>query len=59
MAPWVYNEKFLADVRFLFGTLPFTVEEDDDLERPTQEQEEGHMTSILSTRLKNKKSGSR
>jgi hypothetical protein len=30
----------------LFGTLPFTAEEDDDLERPTQEQEERHMMTI-------------
>jgi hypothetical protein len=33
-------------MRFLFGTLPFTVEEDDDLECPDQEQEEWHMTTI-------------
>jgi hypothetical protein len=35
MDPWVYDEKFLVDVRFLFGMLPFTMEEDDDLEHPT------------------------
>jgi hypothetical protein len=34
MASWVYDEKFLMDVWFLFGTLPFIVEEDDDLEHP-------------------------
>jgi hypothetical protein len=27
-------------VRFLFGTLSFTAEEDDDLEHPAQEQED-------------------
>jgi hypothetical protein len=24
MAPWVYDEKFLMGMQFLFGTLPFT-----------------------------------
>jgi hypothetical protein len=28
MATWVYDEKFLMDVRFLFETLPFTMEEE-------------------------------
>jgi hypothetical protein len=37
MAPWVYDEKFLTGMRFLFGTLPFTTGEDDDLEHPAQE----------------------
>jgi hypothetical protein len=40
MAPWVYDEKFLMDVRLLFRTLSFTMEEDNDLEHPAQEQEE-------------------
>jgi hypothetical protein len=40
MAPWIYDEKFLTDIQFLPGTLPFTAVKDDDLERPTQEQEE-------------------
>jgi hypothetical protein len=40
MAPWIYDEKFPMGIRFLFRTLPFTVGEDDDLEHPTQEQEE-------------------
>jgi hypothetical protein len=37
MAPWVYDEKFLMDMWFMFETLSFTVGEDDDLEHPTQE----------------------
>jgi hypothetical protein len=37
MAPWVYDENFLAGIRFLFGTLPFTAVKDDDLEYPAQE----------------------
>jgi hypothetical protein len=40
MAPWVYNEKFPTGIQFLSGTLPSTAVEDDDLECPTQEQEE-------------------
>jgi hypothetical protein len=36
--------------------MTFTTEEEDDLERSTQEQEERHMTTIWSTRLNNKKS---
>jgi hypothetical protein len=46
MTPWVYGEKFLMGMRLLFGTLPFTAVQDDDLERPTQEQEEQHTTMI-------------
>jgi hypothetical protein len=46
MAPWVYDEKFLMGMRFLFETLSFTAVQDDDLERPTQEQEEQHTTTI-------------
>jgi hypothetical protein len=46
-------------MRFLFGTLSFTAGEDDDIERLTQEQEERRTTIILSTQLKNKKSGIR
>jgi hypothetical protein len=34
------------DMRFLFGMLSFTMEEDDDLERSAQEQEERRMTTI-------------
>jgi hypothetical protein len=33
-------------MRFLFGRLPFTTEEDDDLERSTQEQEERRTMTI-------------
>jgi hypothetical protein len=46
MAPWVYDEKFLTDVRFLFEKLSFTVGEDDDLEHPTQQQEERRTMTI-------------
>jgi hypothetical protein len=46
MASWIYDEKFLTDMRFLFGMLPFTTGEDDDLEHLTQEQEERHTTNI-------------
>jgi hypothetical protein len=38
MTMWIYDEKFLMGIQFLFGTLPFMTVEDDDLERPTQEQ---------------------
>jgi hypothetical protein len=41
MASWIYYEKFLRDMRFLFGTLSFTTEEDDDLEHPAQEKKSG------------------
>jgi hypothetical protein len=34
MALWVYDEKFLTGTRFLFGTLSFTVGENDDIEHP-------------------------
>jgi hypothetical protein len=43
---WIYYEKFMMDMRFMFGTLPFTAEEDDDLERSAQEQEERRTTTI-------------
>jgi hypothetical protein len=46
MTQWIYYEKFLTDMRFLFGMLSFMTEEDDDLERLTQEQEERHTTTI-------------
>jgi hypothetical protein len=36
MVMWIYDE-FLTGIQFLSETLPFTVVEDDDLERPTQE----------------------
>jgi hypothetical protein len=44
--PWIYYEKYLTDMRFLFRTLLFTAKKDDDLERPTQEQEERRTTTI-------------
>jgi hypothetical protein len=43
---WIYDEKFLMDMRFMFRTLPFTTGEDDDLEHLTQEQEERRRTTI-------------
>jgi hypothetical protein len=43
MTTWVYDEKFLMGMRFLFEMLSFTVREDNDLEHPTQEQEERRM----------------
>jgi hypothetical protein len=46
MTPWIYDDKFLTDMRFLFRTLSFTTEEDDNLECPTQEQEERRTTTI-------------
>jgi hypothetical protein len=46
MAPWIYDEKFLMNMRFLFGTLPFTTRENDNLEHSTQEQEERCTTTI-------------
>jgi hypothetical protein len=33
-------------MQFLFGTLSFTVKEDDDLERPAQKQKERRTTTI-------------
>jgi hypothetical protein len=46
MAPWIYDEKFLTGMQFLFRTLSFTVGEYDDLEHLAQEQEERRMTMI-------------
>jgi hypothetical protein len=46
MTSWVYDEKFLTGMQFLLRTLSFTGEEDNDLERPTQDQEEQHTTMI-------------
>jgi hypothetical protein len=46
MTSWVYDEKIPTDTQFLFGTLLFTVGEDDDLEHPAQEQEERRTTMI-------------
>jgi hypothetical protein len=46
MTSWIYDEQFLTGMRFLFGTLLFTAGEDDDLNHPTQEQEEWHTMTI-------------
>jgi hypothetical protein len=46
MAPWIYNEKFSMDMQFLFRMLTFTTGENDDLEHPTQRQEERQTTTI-------------
>jgi hypothetical protein len=46
MTLWIYDEKFITGMRFLFKMLPFTVGEDDDLEHPAQEQEEWRTTMI-------------
>jgi hypothetical protein len=54
MSSWIYDEKFLVGMQFLFRTRPFTVGEDDNLERPTQELEEGLMTMIDLEKNKNK-----
>jgi hypothetical protein len=46
MTTWIYNEKFLTDIRFLIRTLSFTTREDNDLEHLTQEQEERRTMTI-------------
>jgi hypothetical protein len=46
MASWVYDEKFPMGTQFVFRTLLFTAGQDDDLEHPTQEQEERRTTTI-------------
>jgi hypothetical protein len=46
MAPWIYDKKFSVGTQFLFRTLLFTTREDDELEHPTQEQEERRTTMI-------------
>jgi hypothetical protein len=46
MAPWIYNKKLSVGTHIMFGMQSFTVEEDDDLEHPTQEQEERRTTTI-------------
>jgi hypothetical protein len=37
IVPWVYDEKFLTGMRFLFGTLPSTMVEDDNIEYSAKE----------------------
>jgi hypothetical protein len=46
MVTWIYNEKLLTTIQFLSETLSFTMVEDDDLKRPTQEQKERRTTTI-------------
>jgi hypothetical protein len=46
MAPWIYDKRFSAGTQFVFRTLLFTMGEDDNLEHPTQEQEERCMMTI-------------
>jgi hypothetical protein len=46
MTTWIYDEKFLTGIEFLSGMLPFMAVEDDDLNHPTQEQEEWCTTKI-------------
>jgi hypothetical protein len=46
MASWIYDEKFLTGMWFLFEMLPFRTGEDDDIEHPTQEQEEQYTMTI-------------
>jgi hypothetical protein len=46
MASWIYDKKFLTDIRFLIGTLSFTTGEDNDLKHLTHEQEERHTMII-------------
>jgi hypothetical protein len=44
MTLWVYDEKFLIGMQFLFKTLQFTMGEDDNPEHLTQEQEDQRTT---------------
>jgi hypothetical protein len=37
MASWIYDEKFLMGMQFLFRSSSFTVAHNDDLEHPTQQ----------------------
>jgi hypothetical protein len=46
MASWIYDEKFLMGMRFLFRTLSFTMGEDDNLGHSTQEQEKRRTMTI-------------
>jgi hypothetical protein len=55
MTSWIYDEKFPTGIQFLFGTSSFTAVHDDDLEHPIQQSEEWCTTTMLSTRLTNKK----
>jgi hypothetical protein len=46
MTSWIYDKKFSTGTQFLFETLLFTMREDDNLEHPTQKQEERRTTTI-------------
>jgi hypothetical protein len=46
MASWIYDEKFLMGMQFLFGTSSLTAVHDDDLEHPAHEQEARSTTTI-------------
>jgi hypothetical protein len=46
MASWIYDEKFLTGMQFLFGMSSFTVAHDNDLEHPAHEQEARCTTTI-------------
>jgi hypothetical protein len=37
MASWIYDEKFLTGMQFLFKTSSFTAADDDDLEQLAQQ----------------------
>jgi hypothetical protein len=55
MASWIYDEKFPTGMPFLFGISSFTAAQDNDIEHPVQQSEEWCTTTILNTRLTNKK----
>jgi hypothetical protein len=46
MASWIYDEKFLTGMQFMFVTSSFTVAHNDDLEHPAQKEEEWCTTMI-------------
>jgi hypothetical protein len=46
MTLWIYDEKFLMGMQFLFGMSSFTTAHDDNLEHPAHEQEAQHTTMI-------------
>jgi hypothetical protein len=37
MASWIYDEKFLTGMQFLFAPSSFTTAHNDDLEHPAQQ----------------------
>jgi hypothetical protein len=46
MASWIYDEKFLTGMQFLFRMSSFTVAHDDDLEHMAHEQKARRTTMI-------------